>query len=107
MLSSLQDISNLVSGNLVIALRHFWYHLKGLLKGFWWPFRLLKSVKYSWSYGPNKVCDSLTLVSSSPLRVQIAKSSRYNKMMFSLSKEPLPWLDLQESASGLPIDHSG
>jgi len=31
--------------------------LKGLLKGFWWPFRSLKSVKYSWSYGPNKVCD--------------------------------------------------
>jgi len=32
--------------------------LKGLLKGFWWPFRLLKSVKYSWSYGLNEVCDS-------------------------------------------------
>jgi len=32
--------------------------LKGLLKGFWWPFRSLKLVKYSWSYGPNKVCDS-------------------------------------------------
>jgi len=31
--------------------------LKGLLKGFWWPFRLLKLVKYSWSYGPNEVCD--------------------------------------------------
>jgi len=34
--------------------------LKGLLKGFLWPFRLLKLVKYSWSYGPNKVCDILT-----------------------------------------------
>jgi len=32
--------------------------LKGLLKGFWWPFRLLKLVKYSWSYGPNEVCDN-------------------------------------------------
>jgi len=32
--------------------------LKGLLKGFWWPIRSLKSVKYSQSYGPNKVCDS-------------------------------------------------
>jgi len=31
--------------------------LKGLLKGFWWPFRLLKSVKYSWSYGLNEACD--------------------------------------------------
>jgi len=31
--------------------------LKGLLKGFWWPFRSLKSVKYFWSYGPNEVCD--------------------------------------------------
>jgi len=32
--------------------------LKGLLKGFWWPFRSLKLVKYSWSYGPNEVCDN-------------------------------------------------
>jgi len=34
--------------------------LKGLLKGFWWPFRLLKLVKYSQSYGPNKVCDKFS-----------------------------------------------
>jgi len=33
--------------------------LRGLLKGFWWPFRSLKSVKYFWSYGPNEVYDSL------------------------------------------------
>jgi len=39
-------------------LRCFWYHLKGLLKGFWWPFRLLKLVKYSQSYGLNEVCDT-------------------------------------------------
>jgi len=45
-------------------LRHFWYHLKGLLKGFLWPFRLLKLVKYSWSYGPNEVCDTILVVSS-------------------------------------------
>jgi len=32
--------------------------LKGLLKGFWWPFRLSKLVKYPWSYGLNKVCDT-------------------------------------------------
>jgi len=31
--------------------------LKGLLKGFWWPFRSLKLVKYSQSYSPNEVCD--------------------------------------------------
>jgi len=31
--------------------------LKGLFKGFWWPFRSLKLVKYSWSYGLNEVCD--------------------------------------------------
>ena len=31
--------------------------MKGLLKGFWWLFRLLKSVKYFQSYGLNKVCD--------------------------------------------------
>jgi len=35
--------------------------LKGLLKGFWWPFILLKLVKYSWSYGPNEVCDSMQI----------------------------------------------
>jgi len=43
-------------------LRHFWYRLKGLLKGFWWPFRLLKSVKYSWSYGPNEVCNNRVIL---------------------------------------------
>ena len=31
--------------------------MKGLLKGFWWPFRLLKLVKYSQSYALNEVCD--------------------------------------------------
>ena len=44
---------------ILIALRHSWYHLKGLLKGFWWPFRLSKLVKYSQSYGPNEVCNKL------------------------------------------------
>ena len=34
------------------------YHLKGLLKGFWWPFILSKLVKYSQSYGLNEVCDT-------------------------------------------------
>ena len=33
--------------------------MKGLLKGFWWPFILSKSVKYSQSYGPNEVCDTI------------------------------------------------
>ena len=42
-----------------MALKRFWYRLKGLLKGFWWLFRSLKSVKYSWSYGPNEVCDKI------------------------------------------------
>jgi len=32
--------------------------LEGLFKGFQWPFRLLKSVKYSQSYGLNEVCDN-------------------------------------------------
>jgi len=32
--------------------------LKGLLKGFWWPFRSSKSVKYSQSYSPNEVCNT-------------------------------------------------
>jgi len=36
--------------------------LKGLLKGFWWSFRLSKSVKYSWSYGLNEVCDKGVMV---------------------------------------------
>ena len=35
--------------------------MKGLLKGFWWPFRSLKSVKYSQSYGLNEVCDRLNI----------------------------------------------
>jgi len=40
--------------------------LKGLLKGFWLPFRLLKLVKYFWSYGLNEACDiSFSLGSSS------------------------------------------
>jgi len=47
---------------MLIALRCFWYCLKGLLKGFWWPFRLLKSVKYSQSYGLNEVCDRIIII---------------------------------------------
>jgi len=35
--------------------------LKGLLQGFWYPFRLLKSVKYSWSYGLNEVYNRVRL----------------------------------------------
>jgi len=50
-------------------LRRFWYHLKGLLKGFWWPFRSSKLVKYSWSYGPNEVCDNLTGITNDSLKV--------------------------------------
>jgi len=69
MLSSSRDIGDLVSGAwwsltdllitqwILIALGRFWYCLKGLLKGSQWLFRSLKLVKYSWSYGPNKVCD--------------------------------------------------
>ena len=58
------------------ALRHFQYCLKGLLKGFWWPFRLLKSVKYFWSYGPNEVCNTL-FVSSSPVPCFLAQVTSY------------------------------
>ena len=36
--------------------------MKGLLKGFWWPFRLSKLVKYSWSYGPNEICDNALVI---------------------------------------------
>ena len=73
--SSSWDISNLVFGNLVvtdwsaitqwilIVLRYFWYCLKDLIKGFWWPFRLSKSVKYFQSYGPNEVCDRMCISS--------------------------------------------
>jgi len=52
---SLTDL--LITWWILITLGCFWYCLKGLLKGFWWPFRSSKSVKYSWSYGPNKVYD--------------------------------------------------
>ena len=41
------------------CLETFLVQLKGLLKGFLWPFRSLKSVKYSQSYGPNEVCDKV------------------------------------------------
>ena len=54
---SLTDL--LIARWILIALRRFWYRLKGLLKGFWWPFRSSKSVKYFWSYGLNEVCDIL------------------------------------------------
>ena len=47
----------LITRWILIALRCFWYRLKGLLKGFWWPFRSSKLVKYSWSYGPIEVYD--------------------------------------------------
>ena len=40
-------------------MRRFWYYLKDLLKGFWWLFRLLKSVEFSWSYGLNEVYDKI------------------------------------------------
>ena len=53
----IEESDLLITQWILIALRCFWYCLKGLLKGFWWPFRSLKSVKYSWSYGLNEVCD--------------------------------------------------
>jgi len=45
--------------------------LKGLLKGFWWPFRLLKLVKYSWSYSLNEVCDTNAIELDLPSTVKI------------------------------------
>ena len=54
----------LITWWILIALGLFWYLLKGLLKGFWWPFRSLKLVKYSQSYGPNEVYDISFFVSN-------------------------------------------
>ena len=62
-------------------MRCFWYILKGLFKGFQWPFRSLKLVKYSQSYGPNEVCDILYLLE--PL------STYYPAVPFSLWDTPL------------------
>ena len=59
---SLTDL--LIARWILIALRRFWYCLKGLLKGFWWPFRLSKLVKYFWSYGLNEVCDTTALLTT-------------------------------------------
>ena len=70
MLSGSWDIGNLVSGDLVITdwsadnsvntdfFETFLVLFERFFKGFWWPFRLLKLVKYSWGYGPNEVCDT-------------------------------------------------
>jgi len=55
-------------------LRHFWYHLKDLFKSFQWPFRSLKLVKYSQSYGLNEVCDSIIFSFSSPSGTYIHSS---------------------------------
>ena len=45
--------------------------MKDLLKGFWWPFRLLKLVKYSQSYGLNKVCNTNAIELDLPSTVKI------------------------------------
>jgi len=67
--------------------------LKGLLKGFWWPFRLLKLVKYSWSSGPNEVCDTKNLLNLvlgiRPPRVDyVEKSYRYYDLLSGLKLIP-------------------
>jgi len=54
--------------------------LKALLKGFQWPFRSSKSVKYSWCYGPNKVCD----------RQDIEDIRRQKRKEGTFRKEKLP-----------------
>ena len=41
----------LISWPLLIALRHDWYQLKGLFKGFWVPLRLWELLKNWWRYG--------------------------------------------------------
>ena len=57
----------LITQLILIVLRHFWYCLKGLIKGFQWLFRLSKLVEYSQSYGLNEVCDTLSsLLNSCP-----------------------------------------
>ena len=69
-------------------MRRFWYRLKGLLKGFRWPFRSLKSVKYFWSYGLNEVCDTNSFFtvncpgSSSLLNVPSSLSCYLTSSMF-------------------------
>ena len=72
-------------------MRHFWYCLKGLLKCFWWPFRLLKSVKYSQSSGSNKVCNRNSLflpLSYIALTSWLTQTSGMAVLQLSLSLEP-------------------
>jgi len=61
--------------------------LKGLLKGFWWPFRLLKLVKYSWSYGPNEVCNRLEVRTMQIMEVVIEGVDLLEKIRKSDAKD--------------------
>ena len=94
MLSGFRDIGDLMSSNLVITnwsadnlvntdcLRYFWYCLKGLLKGFWWPFRSSKSVKYSQSYSLNEVCDKRSIKLAGSLKCErSAEISRVSQLL--------------------------
>jgi len=76
--------------------------LKGFLKGFWLPFRLLKSVKYSQSYGLNEVYDSKILTAFYPqTNRQIEKVNQelewYLRMFINYRQEQWPdWLEIAE-----------
>jgi len=76
--------------------------LKGFLKGFWLPFRLLKSVKYSQSYSLNEVYDSKILTAFYPqTNRQIEKVNQelewYLRMFINYRQEQWPdWLEIAE-----------
>ena len=42
-----------------------WKIVELVTQNFWWPFRSLKLVKYYQSYGLNKVCDTIRILSIS------------------------------------------
>ena len=94
--------TDLLTQWILIALRHFWYCLKGFLKGFWLPFRLLKSVKYSQSYSLNEVYDSKILTAFYPqTNRQIEKVNQelewYLRMFINYRQEQWPdWLEIAE-----------
>ena len=79
---SLTDL--LITQWILIALRCFWYHLKGLLKGFWWLFRSSKLVKYPQSYGMNEACDRDQLFTPYHWGINTMSSSQYDSLMSNL-----------------------
>ena len=91
----------LITQWILITLRYFWYHLKGFLKYFWWPFRSSKSVEYSRSYSPDEVYNSYFWViefSSCFSLIKIyTKHPSYKDLDWDVLELLLVWVDKENS----------